>query len=250
MILVLHILLLILLIFLHPLIIHIINTNHIFIGGVYIIFELIGGRLSSNSSIIIRSESALPGSIIRSSLQYNSCITFHGILTIFSMIMPISTGGLGNILSPLLLCCCETISIRLNALSPRLSLNSPSIPGLSSMIDGGVNAGRTSHVPPPRTNYPPTDSLSSPSHIAGLPPLSSPTNSTTTPSPYTNPSTYHHHPYTDSSPRSTSPTSSLLTTSSPASAGRTTTTIPDRHPNPRPSDPSRGGDPSPSQHPP
>jgi len=119
--LILGLLLLILLQILHPLIIHIINTNHIFIGGVHIIFELIGGRLSSNSSIIIRSESALPGSIIRSSLQYNSRITFHGILTISSTTTPISTGGLGNILSPLLLCCCETISIRLNALSPRLS---------------------------------------------------------------------------------------------------------------------------------
>jgi heme/copper-type cytochrome/quinol oxidase subunit 1 len=99
------------------LIIHIINTNHIFIGGVYIIFGLIGGGLGFGLSIIIRLELALPGFIICSSLQYNSCITFHGILMIFFMIMPILIGGFGNILLPLLLCCCEMIFIRLNALS-------------------------------------------------------------------------------------------------------------------------------------
>ena len=89
----------------------------IFIGGMYILSGLIGGSLGFGMSIIIRLELALPGFLICSSLQYNSCITFHGIFMIFFMIMPILIGGFGNLLIPLMLCCNDMIFPRLNALS-------------------------------------------------------------------------------------------------------------------------------------
>ena len=95
----------------------IVTTNHIFIGGVYILSGLIGGSFGFAISILIRVELALPGFLIRSPLQYNSCITFHGIFMIFFMIMPILIGGFGNVLIPLMLCSSDMIFPRLNALS-------------------------------------------------------------------------------------------------------------------------------------
>jgi heme/copper-type cytochrome/quinol oxidase subunit 1 len=78
---------------------------------------LVGGSIGLALSIIIRVELALPGFILCSSLQYNSLITFHGILMIFFMIMPLLIGGFGNLLIPLMLCSYDMIFPRLNALS-------------------------------------------------------------------------------------------------------------------------------------
>jgi heme/copper-type cytochrome/quinol oxidase subunit 1 len=93
------------------------TTNHIYIGVLYIISGIIGGLIGFSLSLILRLELALPGFIICSSLQYNSCITFHGLFMIFFMIMPILIGGFGNLLLPLMLCLCDMIFPRLNALS-------------------------------------------------------------------------------------------------------------------------------------
>ena len=59
----------------------IITTNHIYIGAVYIMSGLIGGSIGFGLSIILRLELALPGFILCPPLQYNSNITFHGIIT-------------------------------------------------------------------------------------------------------------------------------------------------------------------------
>ena len=123
----------------------IITTNHIYIGAVYIMSGLIGGSIGFGLSIILRLELALPGFIPCSSLQYNANITFHGIFMISSMIMPILIGGFGNILLPLMPCSSDMIFPRLNALSLWLVFNSLIIMFLSMFIDGGVNAGWTSH---------------------------------------------------------------------------------------------------------
>jgi hypothetical protein len=111
------VLLLLTLFTIHNLLLVIISTNHIYVGIIYIISGLIGGAIGFTLSLILRLELALPGFIICSSLQYNSCITFHGIFTIFFTIMPILIGGFGNILIPLMLCSQDMIFPRLNALS-------------------------------------------------------------------------------------------------------------------------------------
>jgi len=109
------------------LIILLITTNHIFIGGVYIMAGWIGGSFGFGLSIIIRLELSLPGLIICSSVQYNSMITFHGIFMIFFMIMPLLIGGFGNILIPLMLSSSDMIFPRLNALSLWLVIDSSSL---------------------------------------------------------------------------------------------------------------------------
>ena len=92
-------------------------TNHVFIGIGYILIGLIGGFFGFALSVIIRLELSLPGFNLTSSLNYNSVITFHGLLMIFFMIMPILIGGFGNCLIPLLLGMNDMIFPRLNASS-------------------------------------------------------------------------------------------------------------------------------------
>jgi heme/copper-type cytochrome/quinol oxidase subunit 1 len=96
------------------------TTHHCYIGVLYIISGLIGGSFGYGLSLIIRLELALPGFLIRSPLQYNTRITFHGLFTTFFMIMPILIGGFGNIPLPLLPCSSDMIFPRLNALSFRV----------------------------------------------------------------------------------------------------------------------------------
>ena len=69
----------------------------------YIRLGIIGGSFGIGMSITTRVEIASPGFIPRPSLQYNSLITFHGILMILSMTMPLLIGGLGNLSIPLML---------------------------------------------------------------------------------------------------------------------------------------------------
>jgi heme/copper-type cytochrome/quinol oxidase subunit 1 len=92
-------------------------TNHILVGGVYIVLGWMGGSMGFGLSMIMRLELGLPGLMICSSVQYNGMITFHGILMIFFMIMPLLIGGFGNVIVPLMVSSCDMIFPRLNALS-------------------------------------------------------------------------------------------------------------------------------------
>jgi cytochrome c oxidase subunit 1 len=83
----------------------------------YILSGLIGGSFGLGLSLIIRVEISLPGFLLCSSFQYYSLITFHGLLMIFFMIMPLLIGGFGNLLIPLMISASDMIFPRLNAFS-------------------------------------------------------------------------------------------------------------------------------------
>ena len=136
----------------------------------------IGGSFGSGSPITIRSESGLPGLIIRPPVQYNPMITSHGIFMTLLMTMPLLIGGFGNILIPSMPSPVDMIFPRLNASSPRLVIDPLCLMFLAMLLDGGVNAGRTSHVPPPIMNHYSVDLMFSPSHVAGLSSLLGPPN--------------------------------------------------------------------------
>lgn len=104
-------------------------------------FGLVGGSIGLALSVVVRLELALPGFLVCSSLQYNSCITFHGLFMIFFMIMPVLIGGFGNVLIPLMLCTADMIFPRLNALSLWLVIESLLVMAGAMLLDGGVNAG-------------------------------------------------------------------------------------------------------------
>ena len=148
------------------------STHHCYIGLYHIMSGLIGGSVGYGLPTIIRLELALPGFPIRSSPQYNTRITFHGLFTTSSMIMPILIGGFGNIPLPLPPRPSDMIFPRMNALSLWFVIDSLFVMFLGITIDGGVNAGRTSYVPPPIMNSSSIDFMFFPLHLVGLSPLS------------------------------------------------------------------------------
>jgi len=226
----------------------IVTTNHIFIGGVYILSGLIGGSFGFAMSILIRVELALPGFLIRSPLQYNSCITFHGIFMIFFMIMPILIGGFGNVLIPLMLCSSDMIFPRLNALSLWLVIDSLFVMLLAMFLDGGVNAGWTFYVPLSIMNSSSMDLMFFSLHLAGLSSLLGSINFIISLLKACNLSILYSSLFLPLFPWSIFFTSLLLIISLPVLAGCITMIIFDRHFNSSFSDPLRGGDLLLSQH--
>ncbi len=85
-----------------------------------------------------------------------------------SMIMTILIGGFGNISLPLMPVSSDMIFPRLNDLSLWLVFNSFIIMFLSMFIDGGVNAGWTSHAPSLIINYSSFDLMFFSLDIVGL----------------------------------------------------------------------------------
>ena len=123
------------------------STNHLCIGFLHILYGLIGGSFGYGLPLILRIELTSPGFILCPPPQYNPIITFHGLFTTSFMIMPILIGGFGNFPIPLLPCPSDMIFPRLNALSLRLVFVSLFLMLLAVFPEGGVNAGRTFHVP-------------------------------------------------------------------------------------------------------
>lgn len=208
----------------------------------YIISGLIGGFIGFTLSLILRLELALPGFIICSSLQYNSCITFHGIFMIFFMIMPILIGGFGNILIPLMLCSCDMIFPRLNALSLWLVIDGLLLMLVGLFLDGGVNAGWTFYVPLSILNYSSIDLMFFSLHIVGLSSLLGSINFIVTLLKSCNLSILYSSVFIPLFPWSIFFTSFLLIISLPVLAGCITMIIFDRHFNSSFFDPIRGGD--------
>jgi len=143
--------------------------------------------------------------------------------------MPILIGGFGNILLPLMPCSSDMIFPRLNAFSLWLALNSLIIMFLSTFIDGGVNAGWTSHAPLPIINYSSIDLMSFPLHIVGLSSLLGSINLIVTLLKSSNLSIINLFLFLPPYRRSIFFTSVLLIISPPVSAGVITMIISDRH---------------------
>jgi heme/copper-type cytochrome/quinol oxidase subunit 1 len=218
------------------------STNHIVIGAVYILSGVIGGSFGIGLSIIIRIEIGLPGFIVSSSIQYNSIITFHGILMIFFMIMPLLIGGFGNLLLPFMLCSSDMIFPRLNALSLWLLISSLLLLCLCMFIDGGINAGWTFYVPLSIINYSSIDVMFFSLHIAGLSSIAGSINFICSIIIGCNLSIFYSSLFLPLFPWSIFFTSILLIISLPVLAGVITMIIYDRHFNSSFFDCIRGGD--------
>nr|QIZ65354.1 cytochrome c oxidase subunit 1 [Architectonica karsteni] len=78
------------------------STNHKEIGSLYFVFALFAGVLGLSTSMLIRIELGLPGSLM-SSAVYNNLVTCHALLMIFFFVMPFMLGGFSNWLLPLML---------------------------------------------------------------------------------------------------------------------------------------------------
>lgn len=72
------------------------STNHKDIGVLYIFIGVITGTVALASSIIMRTELSQVGVLLGDSQLYNVLVTYHGILMVFFMVMPLGIGRLGN----------------------------------------------------------------------------------------------------------------------------------------------------------
>ena len=122
------------------------NIDHKVIGIQYIvtgfIFYLIGGLMA----MVMRAELYTADSDLIDPNLYNALLTNHGTIMIFMWIVPVSIGGFGNYLVPLMIGARDMAFPKLNALAYWLVPPSGALL-LGSFLFGGAQAGWTSYPP-------------------------------------------------------------------------------------------------------
>ena len=124
------------------------STNHKNIGTLYLIFGIFSALIGTSLSILIRIELTNPGSQIFLTGQiYNVVVTARALVMIFYFLMPLTMGGLGNWLIPILVGAPDMSLPRLNNISFWLLVPSLILLLSSMLIENGSGLGWTAYPP-------------------------------------------------------------------------------------------------------
>lgn len=127
------------------------STNAKDISIVYLIYGVIMGCVGYAYSIIIRLELYSSGRQLIGSMDHTTIyyviVTNHGLIMIFSMIVPILIGSYGNMLTPIQIGSIDMSHARVNNISLMLYLPGTVLLLMSSIIDKGSAVGWTIYYP-------------------------------------------------------------------------------------------------------
>lgn len=117
------------------------------ISLLYFIYGLFTIIIGSTLSLMIRLELSIPGNHFIESVNYgniyNLIITSHGLVMIFYAVMPLTLGGFGNYIVPIMIGAPDMSYPRLNNVSFWLMVPSLLLIYLSGFIESGAAAGWT-----------------------------------------------------------------------------------------------------------
>lgn len=157
------------------------------ISILYFIYGIFSFIIGSILSLFIRLELSIPGNHYINSSNYgniyNLIITSHAIIMIFYAVMPLTVGGFGNYLVPIMIGTHDMSFPRLNNISFWLLMPSLLLIYLSGFIETGVSTGWTVYTPLSSligTNNNSVDIAIIALHLAGLSSLLSSINFITT----------------------------------------------------------------------
>lgn len=121
------------------------------ISIMYFIYGIFSFIIGSVLSLIIRLELSIPGNHYITSPNYgsiyNMIITSHALIMIFYAVMPLTVGGFGNYLVPIMIGTHDMAYPRLNNISFWLLVPSLLLIYLSGFIESGVATGWTVYTP-------------------------------------------------------------------------------------------------------
>nr|YP_007183148.1 cytochrome c oxidase subunit I [Paratenuisentis ambiguus]CCA94479.2 cytochrome oxidase subunit 1 [Paratenuisentis ambiguus] len=122
------------------------STNHKDISMLYFLISVWGGLLGFSLSGLIRLELSVGGCWLGSEALYNMIVTSHAILMVFFLVMPLFMGGLGNLLTPLMMGVSDMAFPRLNNISVLMVYLSLGL-YMFSMLKEGLSPGWTFYPP-------------------------------------------------------------------------------------------------------